>query len=165
MLGAFATEHASMAEVALWLPRASAEHRALTARAGYFLNFVGLGGRAREAASELPHGQQRLAEIARALIGRPRLLLLDEPAAGLSMVELDKLGELIRSIAATGATVVIVEHHLELVADICRAVIVLDRGRVLAEGTPEVVFADPAVISAYMGARRLGEAAGQAVSA
>ena len=94
----------------------------MTALARHFLGFVGLGERAHEQAGELPHGQRRLAEIARALIGRPRLLLLDEPAAGLSMTELDKLGALIRSIADLGVTVVIVEHHLELVADICRHV-------------------------------------------
>jgi branched-chain amino acid transport system permease protein len=161
MLGAFAAERASTVEVALWAPRARREHAALTALARHFLGFVGLGDRVHEQAGELPHGQQRLAEIARALIGRPRLLLLDEPAAGLSMTELDKLGALIRSIADLGVTVVIVEHHLELVADICRHVTVLDRGQVLAEGTPDTVFADPAVIAAYMGARPLADAASQ----
>ncbi|MBN9560304.1 MAG: branched-chain amino acid ABC transporter ATP-binding protein/permease [Alphaproteobacteria bacterium] len=159
MLGAFAAERASTIEVALWAPRARREHAALAAQAEHFLGFVGLGERVHEQAGELPHGQQRLAEIARALIGRPRLLLLDEPAAGLSLTELDKLGALIRSIADLGVTVVIVEHHLELVADICRHVTVLDRGTVLAEGTPDAVFADPAVIAAYMGARPLAEAA------
>src|SRR6185437_16352157 len=124
-----------------------------------YLDFVGLADKAREPAGDLPHGQQRLAEIARALVGRPRLLLLDEPAAGLSLTELDKLGALIRSIADLGVTVVIVEHHLELVADICRRVTVLDRGNVLAEGAPDAVFADPAVIAAYMGAHPLTEAA------
>jgi branched-chain amino acid transport system permease protein len=157
MLGAYATEHATAPEVALWMPRADREHAALTAQAQYFLGFVGLGDRLDESAGELPHGQQRLAEIARALMGRPRLLLLDEPAAGLSLAEIDRLGALIRSIAGLGVTVVIVEHHLDLVADICHRVTVLDRGRVLAEGTPEDVFRDPAVVSAYMGTRPLNE--------
>ena len=112
MLGAFAAERASTVEVALWAPRARREQAALAALAQHFLGFVGLGERVHEQAGELPHGQQRLAEIARALIGRPRLLLLDEPAAGLSMTELDRLGALIRSIADLGVTVVIVEHHL-----------------------------------------------------
>jgi branched-chain amino acid transport system permease protein len=102
-------------------------------------------------AGELPHGQQRLAEIARALIGNPRLLLLDEPAAGLSMDELDRLAALIKSIVAQGTTIVIVEHHLDLVGAICESVAVLDRGTVLAQGTPGEVFAHPAVLSAYMG--------------
>ncbi len=135
------------------------EHAASVSQAQHFLGFVGLGERVHEQAGELPHGQQRLAEIARALIGRPRLLLLDEPAAGLSLTELDKLGALIRSIADLGVTVVIVEHHLELVADICRQVTVLDRGNVLAEGPPDAVFAEPRAIAASMGARPLAEAA------
>ncbi len=158
MLGAYAAERASTVEVAIWAPRAAREHASLSARARYFLGFVGLGDRVNEPAGELPHGQQRLAEIARALMGQPRLLLLDEPAAGLSLSEIDRLGALIRSIAGLGVTVVIVEHHLDLVADICRRVSVLDRGRVLAEGTPDDVFRDPAVVSAYMGVRPLTDA-------
>jgi branched-chain amino acid transport system permease protein len=165
MLGAYAAERASGIEVAVWAPRAAREHAALAARARYFLGFVGLADRCEEPAGELPHGQQRLAEIARALMGRPRLLLLDEPAAGLSLAEIDRLGALIRSIAGLGVTVVIVEHHLDLVADICRHVTVLDRGRVLAEGTPETVFTNPAVVSAYMGVKPLNEPAGAQVGA
>ncbi len=165
MLGAYAAERASTAEVALWLPRAAREHATLDARARSFLSFVGLGERWNEAAGELPHGQQRLAEIARALMGQPRLLLLDEPAAGLSLAEIDRLGALIRSIAALGVTVVIVEHHLDLIADICSRVTVLDRGRVLAEGSADAVFRDPTVVSAYMGTRPLVEAASPRMSA
>jgi branched-chain amino acid transport system permease protein len=165
MLGAYAAERASGIEVALWAPRAAREHAALAARARYFLGFVGLGDRCDELAGELPHGQQRLAEIARALMGHPRLLLLDEPAAGLSLSEIDRLGALIRSIAGLGVTVVIVEHHLDLVADICRHVTVLDRGRVLAEGAPETVFSNPVVISAYMGVKPLNEPAVEQVVA
>jgi branched-chain amino acid transport system permease protein len=77
--------------------------------------------------------------------------LLDEPAAGLSLSELDRLGKLVREIADNGATVAIVEHHLELVADICRSVTVLDRGRVLAEGSPSETFKNPLVVAAYVG--------------
>jgi len=159
MLGAYAAERASGFEVAVWAPRAAREHAMLAERARYFLGFVGLADRCEEPAGELPHGQQRLAEIARALMGRPKLLLLDEPAAGLSLSEIDRLGALIRSISGLGVTVVIVEHHLDLVADICRRVTVLDRGRVLAEGPPAAVFKDPVVISAYMGAKLVNEAA------
>jgi ABC-type branched-subunit amino acid transport system ATPase component len=112
-----------------------------------------------ETAGDLPHGQQRLAEIARALVGRPRLLLLDEPAAGLSLAELDRLGKLIGEIRSLGTTVLIVEHHLELVANICSSVTVLERGAVLASGTPDQVFSNQQVIAAYMGANvRLDEA-------
>jgi ABC-type branched-subunit amino acid transport system ATPase component/ABC-type branched-subunit amino acid transport system permease subunit len=159
MLGAYAAERASAAEVAIWAPRAAREHAALAARARALLDFVGLADLVDERADELTHGQQRLVEIARMMTGDPRLLLLDEPAAGLSLTEVDKLGTLIRSIAGLGITVVLVEHHLDLIADICHHVTVLDRGRVLAEGTPENVFRDPAVVSAYMGIKPVGEPA------
>jgi branched-chain amino acid transport system permease protein len=89
----------------------------------------------------------------RALIGRPKLLLLDEPAAGLSLGELDELGALMLAIRATGATLVMVEHHIELVANIADRVTVLDQGRVLAEGTPREVFSDAAVVRAHTGAK------------
>ena len=156
MLGGYTAERASGLEVALRLPRARREQRALEARARRYLDFVGLGERDVAEAGDLSHGQQRLAEIARAMIGTPRLLLLDEPAAGLSLAELDRLGALIDSIRALGVTVVIVEHRLELVASICSRVTVLDRGTVLAGGTPAEVFSNPAVVRAYMGARKVG---------
>ena len=93
------------------------------------------------------------------MAGRPKVLLLDEPAAGLSLSELDRLGKLVRAIAENGATVVIVEHHLELVADICHSVTVLERGSVLAEGTPARVFANPEVVAAYVGRSAVERAA------
>jgi ABC-type branched-subunit amino acid transport system ATPase component len=153
MLGAYGRGRASIPELGLCLPRARSE--ALTQRrdAADILRFVDLDTRAADPAGEVPHGQQRLAEIARALIGRPRLLLLDEPAAGLSMGELDRLGRLIKSIAHQGTTVVIVEHHLELVGNTCDRTTVLERGSILASGTPQEVFAHPAVVAAYMGRR------------
>jgi branched-chain amino acid transport system permease protein len=151
LLGAYAIERASMVEIALRLPRSRREDAELRAVAMHYLSFVGLSDRADDLAGNIPHGQQRLLEIARVLIGRPRLLLLDEPAAGLSMTELDRLGELVRGIARLGTTVVIVEHHLELVGEICDTVTVLERGRVLALGTPAQVFSHPEVVSAYMG--------------
>lgn len=160
LLGAFPAEKYSWVAASLALPSARREQRASLAEALRYLEFVGLGERAMELAGELPHGQQRLAEIARALVGRPKLLMLDEPAAGLSLAELDRLGELIAAIRGIGATVVIVEHHLELVADICSRVTALERGAVLASGTPQEVFSDQAVVSAYMGAHvRIGEKA------
>jgi ABC-type branched-subunit amino acid transport system ATPase component len=151
LLGAFPAERQGAAAAALCLPGARREQAASLGDALRYLDFVGLTDRAMELAGELPHGQQRLAEIARALVGRPRLLLLDEPAAGLSLAELDRLGELVAAIGALGTTVVIVEHHLELVANICRSVTVLERGAVLASGTPAEVFSHEEVIAAYMG--------------
>jgi ABC-type branched-subunit amino acid transport system ATPase component len=159
LLGAFPAERQGAAAAALALPRARREQRASLADAMRYLEFVGLAERAMEPAGELPHGQQRLAEIARALVGRPRLLLLDEPAAGLSLAELDRLAELVAAIGSLGTTVVIVEHHLELVANICRSVTVLERGAVLASGTPAEVFSHEEVVAAYMGSQtRVGQA-------
>ena len=150
-LGGFVSERATALEIALGLPRSRADHRESSAAALALLRFVGLAERANDVAGDLPHGQQRLVEIARAMAGRPSLLLLDEPAAGLSMDELDRLGALIEAIVALGTTVLVVEHHLELIARISRSVTVLDRGKVLAAGTPDEVFSHPEVERAYMG--------------
>ena len=150
-LGGFVSERATALEIALGLPRSRADHRESSAAALALLRFVGLAERANDVAGDLPHGQQRLVEIARAMAGRPSLLLLDEPAAGLSMDELDRLGALIEAIVALGTTVLVVEHHLELIARISRSVTVLDRGKVLAAGTPDEVFRHPEVERAYMG--------------
>lgn len=151
--GGYAREQASGLDVALRLPRARREASALDAEAMRLLALVGLAGRAHERAALLPHGQQRLVEIARSLIGRPKLLLLDEPAAGLSLGELDELGDLMRAIRSMGTTLVMVEHHIELVADIADSVTVLDQGRILAHGTPQQVFSSAAVVQAYTGAK------------
>lgn len=155
-LGGFASERASALEILLGLPRAQQDRRDGSAAAMTLLRFVGLAERAGDLAGDLPHGQQRLVEIARAMAGRPSLLLLDEPAAGLSMDELDRLGALIEAIAALGTTVLVVEHHLELIARISRSVTVLDRGQVLAAGTPAQVFSHPEVERAYMGREGTG---------
>jgi branched-chain amino acid transport system permease protein len=152
--GAYYREQSGGLEIALALPRARRESAALDAEAMALLEVVGLAHRAHEKAGELPHGQQRLVELARAMIGHPRLVLLDEPAAGLSMGELEEFGRLLREMRRLGMTLVMVEHHIELVADIADSVTVLDQGRLLAEGTPEEVFRSAAVISAYTGASR-----------
>ena len=109
-LGGFVSERANAVEIALLLPRARRDRVDSTDAALDLLSFVGLAERANVLAGDLPHGQLRLVEIARALAGRPALLLLDEPAAGLSMTELDRLGALIDAIAKRGTTVLIVEH-------------------------------------------------------
>ena len=145
--GGYVRERATGVELALRLPRARKESDMFDAEAMHLLGIVGLAARAHERAALLPHGQQRLVEIARALLGRPRLLLLDEPAAGLSLGELDELAALMLAIRRMGITLIMVEHHIELVANIADTVTVLDRGRILAEGTPQQVFNDPAVIN------------------
>lgn len=149
--GAFTREAATLPEVLLSLPRAVRERRAVLVEARQLLQLVGLDHLADVPASDLTHGQQRLAEIARALVARPRLILLDEPAAGLSMGELDRLGELLKEIRRLGITLVMVEHHVDLVANVADHVTVLDQGAVLSEGSVAHVFSDPKVVAAYMG--------------
>jgi branched-chain amino acid transport system ATP-binding protein len=136
----------------LRLPRMRAAERALEARARELLAFVGLDAAADEEANALAYGQQRLLEIARSLAAGPRLLLLDEPAAGLSVEETRRLAAAIRTIAERGTTVLLIEHDMKLVMNTADMVAVLDFGRKIAEGPPETVREDAAVIAAYLGA-------------
>jgi branched-chain amino acid transport system ATP-binding protein len=115
------------------------------------LAFVGLGGRAGERAGALPYGQQRMLEIARALATRPRLFMLDEPAAGLNAAEVEFLLKRLEEIGRRGVTLVVVEHNLDLVMNVAQRVFVMDHGVPLFEGTPREVQANPRVIEAYLG--------------
>ena len=116
------------------------------------LELVGLTHRRSESASALPYGEQRLVELAVALAARPRVLLLDEPGAGMTGVEKERLIELIRRLREDGLTVLLVEHDMRLVMGISDTVIALNGGRVIAEGPPAAIQSHPDVIRAYLGA-------------
>jgi branched-chain amino acid transport system ATP-binding protein len=151
MVGAHASTRAGMVAGALRLPRHWAEERAIRERAHECLDRAGLSAWADRPAEALPLGQQRALQLARALCGRPRLLLLDEPASGLRAAERQQLAELIRALRADGLTMMLVEHDVALVTQLADRVTVLDLGRVIAEGTPAEIRADPLVIAAYLG--------------
>jgi branched-chain amino acid transport system ATP-binding protein len=128
------------------------EEAQVEARARDLLAFTGLAALADEPASALPYGRQRMLELARAMAAGPKLILLDEPAAGLNAEESAALSRIIRRIADDGTTVLLIEHDMTLVMNTADRVVVVDFGSKIAQGTPAQVRADPAVIAAYLGA-------------
>lgn len=118
------------------------------------LETVGLGDKANVLAGALSYGQQRHLEIARALCAEPELLLLDEPAAGLSSAETNRLAQLLSSVAASGVSLLLIEHKIGFIESLCGRIVVLDVGRQIASGPPTEVWKDPAVIAAYLGEAR-----------
>jgi branched-chain amino acid transport system ATP-binding protein len=151
MAGRYLHERCSLAAALLRTPRLARAERACRARAAELLAFVGLEAYAHAAADTLPYGALKRLEIARALAAEPRLLLLDEPAAGLNPSEIRDIGRLLEQLKGLGITLVLVEHNMKLVMGVSDRVLVLDYGRKLAEGDAETVRRDPRVIEAYLG--------------
>jgi branched-chain amino acid transport system ATP-binding protein len=150
MVGATPVASSGFTATLLSLPRAGRDERKLAELAMHALERVGAAAVADARPGELSYGMRKRVALARALAARPGLLLLDEPASGLDQTELAELGQLIRELAADGS-VVVVEHHMDLMMSVCDSITVLDFGKVIAAGPPVHVQADPAVTTAYLG--------------
>jgi ABC-type branched-subunit amino acid transport system ATPase component len=151
MVGLHTKSKSGILSCAFKMPGQIREEKFIKGKAFEWLEFTGLADLANLTAGSLPFGKGRLLEISRALALEPQIILMDEPAAGLNSRETVELADLIRKIQKLGITIVLVEHDMELVMDICESIIVLNLGRKLAEGTPREIQENPKVISAYLG--------------
>jgi branched-chain amino acid transport system ATP-binding protein len=151
MVGGHRLATHSFASQTLWLGGAQSEERRIRRRAEEMLELVGLSPFAETHATELPMGAQKLLEVVRALMAQPKLLCLDEPAAGLNDTETEGLANLLRAIRKLGIPVLIVEHNMSLVMNVADRIVVLDSGAIIATGTPAEVQANSRVIEAYLG--------------
>jgi branched-chain amino acid transport system ATP-binding protein len=156
MVGMHGETHCEIWHSLLRTRRQRTEEAAIAERAREALDFVGLLHLADIKADELPYGSQRLVEMARATVARPKLLLLDEPAAGLNGAESRRLVGLIKAIRSGGTTILLVEHHMDVVMPSCDCITVLNYGQRLANGSPAEIRAHPEVIKAYLGGGRRG---------
>jgi branched-chain amino acid transport system ATP-binding protein len=151
MVGLHCKSRSGIFSSALKLPGVMREEQRIREKALQCLEFAGISEHAPDTAENLPFGKGRLLEIARAMALSPEIVLLDEPAAGLNARETNDLGVLIEKIRSSGVTVVLVEHDMELVMDICDSIMVLNLGEKLAEGTPREIQENQKVITAYLG--------------
>lgn len=154
-IASFRTRQSGWLDSLLCRGRFERDERNLTGRVDSILDFVGLAARREHLARTLPYGEQRKLEVAIAMAGQPRLLLLDEPAAGMNPDEGAKLVEMIRRIRDSGVTVLLVEHHMRVVASVCDRIVVLDHGVKIAQGTPAEVLNDPEVVRIYLGREKV----------
>lgn len=156
MVGATSQAKAGFWSALLSLPRAGRDERMLRGLAEQALERVGAADAADTRPAELPYGMRKKVALARALAAKPGLILLDEPASGLGESELNDLGDLIRDLASEGSLMV-VEHHMDLMMSVCDSLVVLDFGKVISRGSPAVIQADPAVTTAYLGVSGAGD--------
>jgi len=150
-IGLHATNSAGIFDALLQTSRHHKTELDILSKAYETLELVGLSSYANSIAGQLAYGHRRLLEIARAIVSEPDLLLLDEPAAGLNSTESNKLSELIKKIQSKGTTIILVEHHMDVVMSVCDMITVLNHGQKLAEGTPSQIQRNPSVIEAYLG--------------